>query len=107
MSDKNRICIPNHSHCACIEQAIADFKSAWEDDGTGIAGFGMKAAIAIPLAGKTLKDYDTTRKVESGECNPTEEQRREYKRLLDILQRAKRHAPAWRDGVLEALGEQS
>ena len=106
MSDKTQICIPNHSYCACVQQAIADLKSAWEDDGTGIAGFGMKAAIAIPWAGKTLKDNDTRRKVESGECNPTQEQRREYKRLLDILQRAEKRAPAWRDGVVEALGKE-
>lgn len=106
MSDKTQICIPNHSHCACVQQAIADLKSAWEDDGTGIAGVGMKAAIAIPWAGKTLKDNDTRRKVESGECNPTQEQRREYKRLLDILQRAEKRAPAWRDGVVEALGKE-
>jgi len=106
MGDITQICVPDHSHCKCMEQAISDLKSAWEDDGTGIAGFGMKAAIAIPWAGKTLTDNDTIRKIESGECNPSQEQRREYKRLLGVLQHASKNAPAWRDGVEELLNEQ-
>ena len=101
------VCNPNHSYCACMAQAITDLKGAWNDDGTGIAGFGMKAAIALPWAGKTLKDNDTIRKIESGECNPSQEQRREYKRLLDILLHASKAAPAWRDGVVETLSEHS